>query len=122
MGKGAKQIKRYEQAKKVDAIQLEYDRWKSRLDLGMRIKNIQREIDFKKEQLKTGVKETRTIHTLPDGSAAIVDGFVEGVKPKHVLENEIDAFTVKQQIFEEQLRQMKIKEEEEKNARSAAKG
>jgi len=68
---------------------------------------IQRDIDFKKEQLDSGkIVETRVLHRMPDGTISIVDGYEGGLKPKHILLNEIDQQSVEVTLMNEQLEEI----------------
>jgi len=121
MGKGSKQVKNYVKSKQEDAklkkAQVEFDRKRTKQINAVRIVNINRDILFKQNQVDTGeIVETRSIHRLPDGTATIVDGYIDHLKPKHILQNEIDEAKNKVEFYEEQIKQIEQIEEEE-NAR-----
>ena len=76
--------------------------------------NIQREIDFKAAQVaSTGddtpseIIETRTIKRTDTGEPVIIDGFKSGLKPRFLLENEIDDLRGRKELFEKQLEHLK---------------
>ena len=120
MGKGAKQVKKFTQAeikrKEQEEAQKKFDRSQSKKRLTAQVKNMGRDVIFKQEQLTNGIVETRTVHLLPDGTATIVDGYVDKLKPKHIIENEITEYEAKIEMFKEQLDEIK-KIEDEENAR-----
>ena len=113
MGKGAKQLKRQLPAK--SAEQIAYERNETKKDARIKMKNLQRVVDYKVVQVDSGeITETRTIHTIPDGTAVQIDGFVNNKKPKHILENEIDELKFKIEFFEEQIKNIEELENAEK--------
>ena len=77
---------------------------------------LNREIDFKKEQIQSGnIVETRMINQLPGQPAIIIEGYKEGTKPSYILENEIES---RMQRIKEIKRQMdNITEMEEEDAK-----
>lgn len=106
------------QQQKVSAEQKAYDRKVSKIRLNTQLKQWGREIDYKQKQIATEIiTETRTIHKLPDGTTTIVDGFTDGLKPKHIIENELDQLKAMIEMNKEQLAEIE-KAEEEENAKS----
>jgi len=126
MGKGAKQVRKFTQAeqkkREMEEEQKRFDRSQSKKRLTAQIKNMGRDIIFKKGQLDTGIVETRTVHLTPDGSATIVDGYIDNMKPKHIIENEITEYGAKIEIFQEQIDEIKKIEEEENARETTAEG
>jgi len=75
---------------------------------------LEREIEYKKNQLTNGITETRLINVSPGQQATIVDGYKDGLKPAYILENEIDKDN---QIIKEHKRQIEnIKKAREEDA------
>jgi len=121
MGKGAKNIKKYLQEQKKTEEQKKYDRKITKIRLGVQEKQLERDIIFKLAQIESGeITETRTIHKLADGTMSIVDGFINNLKPKHILENEVDELKARVEMFKEQLIEIKKAEEEENVERTTS--
>ena len=78
-----------------------------------RISCIVREKEYKQSQLANGITETRVIEQSPGQPAVAVDGYVDGLKPRYVVENEIAALKFNQKKAEQELRD--IEEMGEKN-------
>ncbi len=78
------------------------------------IKFTEREIEYKQEQLKNGIKETRVLNTQPGQPTVILDGYVDGLKPAYIIENEIDRN--KQLLKEQRKRLENIKKAREEDA------
>ena len=51
---------------------------------------LEREIGFKAKQLEKGIIETRFVNQLPGQPALIIEGFEGQLKPKFLIENDID--------------------------------
>lgn len=90
------------QENKESEEQIAYNRKITKERNSVMIQNIQREIDFKKEQLEKEIIETISIHRIPDGTAIRVDGYLDGKKPKFIIENEIDSLNQRIEEFKDQ--------------------
>lgn len=101
------QIKQKIEENKKSDEQVAYERKITKERNEVMIKNIQREIDFKKTELEKEIIETISIHRIPDGTAIRVDGYADGKKPKFIIENEIDSLNQRIQEFEEQNKNIK---------------
>ena len=100
--------------KKIQEVDMVFHRKKTRLHNETQIKNIQREIEFKATQVKSGdIQETRFVKIADSGQPTIIDGYKDNLKPKHILENEIDDLKARQDLFKEQLRALNQAEEED---------
>lgn len=112
--------KKIEQNQKSEE-QIAYERKITKERNSIMIKNIQREIEFKQEQLISGIKETRTINRIPDGTAVTVDGYIDNKKPKFMIENEIDALNQRKKEFEQQIKDIEeIENDNTKNEGEAS--
>ena len=98
---------------KMDDMQMEFTRNKTKREFNVQINNIQRDIDFKKNQLENGITETRIIKISDTGEATMMDGFKDGMKPKHIILNEIDHAKARKAMIEDQIAALKIAEEED---------
>ena len=108
VGKSSEQLKK-------ERVQRQYDRKVSLSRLAVRIGSIARDITYKMKQIETGIiTETRSIHKLPDGTAAIVDGYVDELKPKFIIENEVDYLKNEMDLIKEQIEETKKSMEEDK--------
>ena len=108
MGKGSKAVRSaVNQQSREDVNQMKVQRHITKMRTIARKNCIQRDIDFKKEQLDSGkIVETRVLHRMPDGTISIVDGYEGGLKPKHILLNEIDQQSVEVTLMNEQLEEI----------------
>ena len=86
------------------------------------IRNFDREIKFKQAQIDaqpyvspTEIIETRIIKHTDKGEPVIIDGYTNGLKPRYILENEVDQITSLKELHEKQITEMK-KSLEEKDA------
>ena len=79
---------------------------------------LERENEYKSNQLKKGVTETRAINQVPGQPAMILDGYVNGLKPDYIIENEIDKN--KQIIKEHNRQQENIKQARKEDAASSS--
>jgi len=125
MGKGAKAVRAAINGQsRIDVEEMNRQRYITKMRTKARLNCIQRDIDFKKAQLECGkITETRVVHRMPDGSMSIVDGYVDGLKPKHILENEIDQQSVEIILMNEQLEEIeKIENENTKDNGSGSEG
>lgn len=84
--------------------------------------NVQREIDFKQSQVDSepeskpkGIVESRVMKYLEKGEPVILDTYSSGLKPVHILLNEIDELKGRKQLFIKQLEHLR-KQLEVKNA------
>lgn len=116
MGKGKKAVNRFQRQSPVlsqmSKEQIEHERNVQKIRLKTGIINTQREIDFKKKQVESGVIiETRTRHILPDGTSALVDAYVDGLKPEFLLLNEIDELLSRIDINKSQLQYLEDAEQ-----------
>jgi hypothetical protein len=108
-----------EKCQRLEDINMEFNRSAKKHDFENQITGMQREIEFKQNQVDTGnIVETRAVRIGNDGMPTIVDGFVDGVKPKHLLLNDIDNLKTRQKLIEKQLKA--LKEAEEEDARKTA--
>jgi len=115
MGKGAKQLKRQLPVKSKE--QIAYDRAVTKKNNRFEIISRKRILEYKQNQVTTGnVTETRNIHEIPDGTIVTVDGFVDGKKPMHIIENEIDKLNYDIEFFEDQNKNIEELENAEKPA------
>ena len=64
---------------------------------------LKRENDYKANELKVGITETRAINQVPGQPAMILDAYVDGKKPAYIIQNEIDK---NNQLIKEQKRQL----------------
>ncbi len=74
---------------------------------------LKREIEYKQNQLKGEITETRAVNQVPGQTSTVLEGYVDGLKPKYILENEIEK---NNQLIKEQKRQIentKIAREED---------
>ena len=94
-------IQRIEASKKSDE-QIAYERGIKKQRNNVMITGINREIEYKKNELANGITETRTIHRIPDGTAVNVDGYTDNKKPKFMILNEIDALSQRSKEIEEE--------------------
>ena len=67
------------------------------------IKFLEREIDYKENELKTEITETRVLNTIPGQPSVILDGYVDGLKPAYIIQNELER---DQQLIKEQRKQI----------------
>lgn len=113
-----------ERCEKLRKEQIEFERMKAEKFAEMQISNLGRDIGFKQDQIDTGeIIETRVIKFANTGEPTIIDGYLSNVKPKYLLENEIDELKLKQQMFKEQIESIKKAEEEDaKTADSRTEG
>lgn len=119
MGKASKNVNKFLREKnKISKEQIAYDRKVTRLRNETIIKNLQRDIDFKMSQADSGeIIETRVVSHAPDGTPVIIDGYKDGVKPVHILLNEIDELKARQEISRETL--INLTKSEEQDAKLA---
>lgn len=93
--------------------QIEYERKIRKERLEVEIGCIQRDMAYKQNQVDTGlITETRAINQIPGNPAIILDGYSDGLKPKHILENEIEQHKLRIKEKEEQIANIKKLEEE----------
>ena len=74
---------------------------------------LEREIEYKQNQLKGKITETREITKVPGKPSTVLEGYVGGLKPAYIIENEIEK---NNQLIKEQKRQIentKIAREED---------
>ncbi len=74
---------------------------------------LKREIEYKQNQLRGTITETRAVNQIPGQPPNTVEGYVDGLKPPYILENEIEK---NNQLIKEQKRQIentKIEREED---------
>ena len=92
---------------------IEAQRVTSEERMGKDINFLNREIEYKKDQLKNGITETRAINQVPGQPAMILDGYKDGLKPDYIIKNEIEKD--KQRIKEKRraLEDIKIAREED---------
>ena len=64
---------------------------------------LEREIEYKKNQLKKEITETMEINKVPGKPSIVLEGYVNGLKPEYILENEIEK---NNQLIKEQKRQI----------------
>jgi len=93
--------------------QTEYDRRVTKQRLAVEIECVGREIQFKEDELKNGIVETRALNQLPGQPAIIIDGFKDNVKPSFLIENDLSR--LRQNIIEitERMDQIDKSEKEE---------
>ena len=103
---------------RLEDIQLEFNRKAKKRDFENQLSGMQREIEFKQEQLKSGIMETRVIKLGNDGMPTIVDGYVDGLKPKHLILNDIDNLKTRQDLITNQLDALSKAEEEDARSTS----
>ena len=121
MGKANKAIEKFkkkqvEEMKSQEQIKFERKVTKQRYEVD--IKCLSRERDFKTEQLKNEILETRTAIHQPNGQVIIQEGYVDNKKPKWLIENEVDIINQK---LRERLDQIyNIDQLEEKDAGKTA--
>jgi len=80
-----------------------------------RIRCMDRELDYKKAELLKGVTETRVIEQAPGQPAVAVDGFVDGLKPRYAIENEVDALEFNKARIVQELEDIRQMEEKNKD-------
>ena len=75
------------------------------------IKFLEREIDYKENELKTEITETRELTKLPGQPSVILDGYVDGKKPAYIIQNEVerDQLLIKEQ--KQQIENIKLARE-----------
>lgn len=84
--------------------QLNFERKVRIKELNRRLDSLTRHFNFKTEQVISGqIIETRSIHQIPDGSAVKVDGYIGGLKPKFLLEDEIEEIKFHMELLKEQI-------------------
>lgn len=94
--------------------QMDFNRSKTKMQSQVQISNISRHITYKEEQVKSNtVQETRIVKIADNGEATIMDGYIDQIKPKFLLENEIDELKVRQELFKQQLKAIERAEEED---------
>lgn len=98
--------------------QLVYQRKIQKERLEIELTCIRREIKFKDEEVSSGnIIETRAVNQIPGQPAITLDGYQDGLKPKHLLENEMDQLNLiikqKQEMIDD------IKKLEEEDAKSS---
>jgi len=99
--------------KRMESLQMEFTRKKTKREFDVQVTSLQRDIDFKSGQLKEGITETRIIKISDTGEATMMDGYVDGLKPKHIILNEIDQAKARKAMIEDQIAALKIAEEED---------
>jgi len=87
--------------------QIKYERKLRTEDLNTDITCMQRDIDYKRDQIKNGIEETRVINRIPGQPAIIIEGYKNHLKPPHLLENEIDQLNKQIKRNNEQINTMK---------------
>jgi len=92
------------QEQKISEEQRAYDRKIKKERNKIMTTNINREIEYKLLQLDNGITETRTINRIPDGTAVVVDGYVDNLKPKFMIQNEIDTLGQRVKEFNEEVK------------------
>jgi len=117
MGKGAKKVRKFEnQLPEKSPEQIAYERELNKRNAKVNIKALNRIKEFKQAQIDTGkVVETQSVHTIPDGTAVKVDGYINGLKPTFLLQNEIDYIENDIQTFNNRIKD--IEKAEEKDGR-----
>lgn len=104
------------------AINMKFHRMKTKALAGVNINNIQRDVDFKQGQIDSEkIIETRVVKISDSGSPIIIDGYVNGVKPKHILQNEIDSLKAQQEMYRKQIQEIEKAEEEDEAAETGDK-
>ncbi len=63
----------------------------------------EREIEYKQNQLKGIITETRVVNKVPGQPSTVLEGYVDGLKPAYIIENEIEK---NKQLIKEQKRQI----------------
>lgn len=116
MGKAQKQLaklkkKQEEEMKSQEQVKFERHVTKQRYEVDMVCLN--REKAFKQQQLDGEVLETRTTIHPPSGQTVIQEGYVDGKKPKWLIENEIDILNQKIRERKEQLENIQQLEEQD---------
>ncbi len=76
----------------------------------VKIKQLQREVDFKKDELKNGIVETTSITNPQTG---ITSGFKGGFKPSWLIDNEIEGMELQIEMIE--ANQKNLQEETKKD-------
>ena len=77
------------------------------------IKFLERELDYKENELKTEITETRELTKLPGQPSVILDGYVDGKKPAYIIQNEMerDQLLIKEQ--KQQIEDIKLARKED---------
>ncbi len=70
------------------------------------IRQIERDIEFKNNQISFEIVETRTIQITPGQSPVIVDGYIDNKKPKHILQNEVDGLKRQVELIKADIKNM----------------
>ena len=76
---------------------------------------MERENTFKKNQVDSGkIVETRMVNKVPGQPSIVIEGYKDGLKPKYIIQNEIDR---NNQLIKERKRQLEnIRKSEEEDA------
>jgi hypothetical protein len=89
MGKAQKILERMKKEKaKLNPEQIEHDRKITQQRTETDLANLKRELEYKESQLKKEIVETRVQIQLSSGEIVIQEGYLDGLKPRWLIENE----------------------------------
>lgn len=101
--------------------QREHERTERKSILNSRIKNVEREIEYKVSEIDNkDIKETFVIIKGDDGKPVVYEGFKDNVKPDYMLYNEIDNLKYQIEMYQKQLEG--IKKAEDKDGKTSSDG
>lgn len=75
---------------------------------------LNRDVVFKTEEINTGnILETLAVNQIPGQPACILEGFKDGLKPKHIIQNEIELRELEIKLKQEEIANIKKLEKSE---------